>query len=167
MDGRLAVRQRFKLATEFLGPVRNLVQRGFASRKKGNRAFCRAMSHVMLRAVVGDYPDQRIDPAKVLLSAGNLQNVVIRNIAREGASIHISYHDKVGMSGAWDDEVILCAYHPVSRVAGINTDKRLRLDKEMTLVLPAALTDEPVHLYIMAHDRYQRKWAASTYLGVH
>jgi len=169
VDGRLIIQQRFKLASEFLAPVRKLIQRGFATQKKGKTPFGRAMSYVLLRAIAGDYPDQYIDPAAVRLSEGVLRNPIRTDVAREGRRITVEVasleHDPEGVNEAWDDRLILCAYSPELRVAGINEEKRLREDRSVALELPPLLEDKPVHLYLMVHDRKERKWSNSKYLG--
>ncbi|WP_188506369.1 DUF6266 family protein [Parapedobacter pyrenivorans] len=169
VDGRLAIQQRFKVASEFLTPVRKLIHRGFATRMKGKTPFGRAMSYVLLRAVAGNYPDQYVDPAMVRLSEGVLRNPIRTAVTRQGRTITVEAvslgGNPVGVNEAWDDQLILCAYHPELRVAGINDEKRLREDGSVTLELPPLLQDRPVHLYLMAHDRHERKWSNSCYLG--
>jgi len=169
VDGRLAVRQRFKLASEFLMPVRRLIYRGFATRRKGKTAFGRAMSYVLLRAVAGDYPNQYIDPAAVRLSEGVLLNPARGEVTRRGRSITVEVvsigNGLEGVNQAWDDRLVLCAYHPALRVAGINEEPRTREDGVVSLQLPPLLEDKPVHLYLMVHDRAERRWSNSKYLG--
>jgi len=169
VDGRLIIQQRFKLASEFLAPVRKLIQRGFATQKKGKTPFGRAMSYVLLRAIAGDYPDQYIDPAAVRLSEGVLRNPIRTEVTREGRRVTVEVaslaDDPEGANEAWDDRLILCAYSPELRVAGINEEKRLREDGSVALELPPLLEDKPVHLYLMVHDRKERKWSNSKYLG--
>ncbi|MFC3197618.1 DUF6266 family protein [Parapedobacter deserti] len=169
VDGRLAVRQRFKLASEFLMPVRRLIHRGFATKRKGKTAFGRAMSYVLLRAVEGDYPNQYVDPAKVRLSEGVLLNPALVEVTRQGRLINVEVAsigaDLEGMNESWDDQLILCAYHPEQRVAGINEEPRRRDDGVVSLQLPPLLADKPVHLYLMVHDRAERRWSNSCYLG--
>jgi len=171
-DGRLAVRQRFLLATEFLHPVRRLIQRGFATKRKGKTAWGRAMSYVLLRAVVGEYPNQYINPAAVQLSEGTLDRPLDPVATRCGRTVTVTIADadagrdnRLYLNMAWDDRLILCAYNPALRVAGINEEERLRSDGAVTLQLPPLLENEPVHLYLMAHDRSEQKWSNSLYLG--
>lgn len=169
IDGRLAIQQRFKLAIEFLTPVRRLIHRGFATRMKGKTPFGRAMSYVLLRAVGGNYPDQYVDPTAVRLSEGVLRNPIRTEVTRQGRRITVEAEsagdDPERLNEAWDDRLILCAYNPELRVAGINEEKRLREDGNVSLELPPLLEDKPVHLYLMVHDRKERKWSNSQYLG--
>jgi len=168
-DGRLIIQQRFKLASEFLAPVRKLIHRGFATQKKGKTPFGRAMSYVLLRAVAGDYPNQYIDPAAVRLSEGVLRNPIRTEVIRQGRMVNVEVEslggDSEGVNEAWDDRLVLCAYNPELRVAGINEEKRLREEGSVALELPPLLENKPVHLYLMVHDRKERKWSNSKYLG--
>ena len=169
VNGSLVIQQRFKLASEFLTPVRRLIHRGFATKRKGKTPFGRAMSYVLHRAVAGNYPHQYIDPAAIRLSEGVLQNPIQPDVTRRGRMVTVevlSMGDNLeGMNEAWDDRLILCAYNPELRVAGINEEKRLREDGSVALELPPLLENKPVHLYLMVHDRNERKWSNSKYLG--
>jgi len=169
IDGRLAVRQRFKLAGEFLRPLSAIVAQGFATQQKGKTAHGRAMSYLLLRAVEGAYPNQYVNPAQVRLSEGVLQNPVEIEVSRQGALIRVEVTsqmgDITGLNLAWDDCLVLCAYHPGLRVAGINDEECLREEGIVALQLPPLLADKPVHLYLMTHDRDRRKWSNSRYLG--
>lgn len=169
VDGRLAVRQRFKLAAEFLRPLSGIVAQGFATQQKGKTAHGRAMSYLLLRAVDGTYPNQYVNPAQVRLSEGVLQNPAEIEVTRQGALIQVEatseMGDITGLNQAWDDRLVLCAYHPELRVAGINDEDGLREEGVVTLQLPPLLADKPVHLYLMAHDRDRRRWSNSQYLG--
>jgi hypothetical protein len=169
IDGRLAVRQRFKLASEFLRPLSGVVARGFATRQKGKTAHGRAMSYLLMRAVEGDYPNQYVNPAQVRLSEGVLQNPVEIEVSRQGALIRVEatsqMGDITGLNLAWDDRLVLCAYHPGLCVAGTNDEERLREEGFVALQLPPLLADKTVHLYLMVHDRDGRQWSNSRYLG--
>ncbi|SEL88811.1 DUF6266 family protein [Parapedobacter koreensis] len=169
IDGRLPIRQRFKLASEFLMPLHRLIRRGFATKRKGKSAFGRAMSYVLLRAVCGEYPDQYIDPAAVRLSEGVLQHPIRTEVTRQGRTVRVAVESRMGdldgLNQAWDDRLVLCAYNPALRVAGINDEERLREDGNVTLKLPPMLADKPVHLYLIVHDRSGQKWSNSKYLG--
>src|SRR5690606_39638785 len=111
VDGRLIIQQRFKLASEFLAPVRKLIQRGFATQKKGKTPFGRAMSYVLLRAMAGDYPDQYIDPAAVRLSEGVLRNPIRTEVMRQGRRVTVEV-ESLGdgtedLNAAWAARLIL------------------------------------------------------------
>lgn len=169
IDGRLTVRQRFKLASEFLTPVRRLIDRGFATKRKGKTAFGRAMSYLLLRAVAGEYPNQYVCPEAVRLSEGVLMNPIKVEVVRQGQWITLettSWSDDADLyNQSWDDQLVVCAYHPGERVAGINETPCTREERTVSLQLPPLLADKPVHLYLMVHDRAERRWSNSKYLG--
>jgi len=168
-DGRLIVCQRFKLAVDFLTPLSGIIVAGFATQQKGKTPHGRAMSYLLMRAVEGEYPHQYVNPARVRLSEGVLQNPEHVEVTRQGRSVRaIATSEMEGDSVrnlAWDDRLVLSAYHPELRVAGVNDEERLREDGSIALQLPARLGDKPVHLYLMVHDRDRQKWSNSQYLG--
>lgn len=166
-DGRLAVRQRFKLAHAFLAPLSKLIQWGFATKKKGKTPMGIAMSNVLGGAIEGVYPNQYVNPAKVLLSNGILANPRDPQLHREGEWIVVDYDQRSErlLNGYWDDEVLICAYNVNLRMAGINEQKSIRNDGKVRLKLPAQLKDEPVHLYMITHCRNRKSFSRSLYLG--
>ena len=166
VDGRLPIRQRFQLASAFLKPLAKLIVKGFATQRKGKTAHGRAMSHLLLRAIQGEYPNQYVNPALAVLSEGVLQNPLSTEVTRHGRMITVevqSAHDSFNQ--AWDDRLVLCAYHPALCVAGINDEEWLREAESVALQLPPLLEDKPVHLYLMVHDRDGKRWSNSKYLG--
>ncbi len=127
IDGRLPIRQRFQLASAFLKPLAKLIAKGFATRRKGKTAHGRAMSHLLLRAIQGEYPNQYVNPALVRLSEGVLQNPLHAEVTRQGRMVMVkvqSAHN--AFNEAWDDRLVLYAYHPALCVVGINEEEPLR-----------------------------------------
>jgi len=169
IDGRLVLRQRFRLAMAYLNPLRTLINQGFATRKKGKTAFGRAMSYALRAAVQGEYPNQYIEPAAVRLSEGVLSRPDRWTVTRQGRTIEVvAVSDPPTANDnnrSWDDRLVLCAYHPIKQIAGINATPSTREEGRISLELPSALADQRVHLYLMAHDRAGRKWSNSCYLG--
>src|SRR5690606_14842376 len=112
---------------------------------------------------------QYVDPSLVRSSEGGLQNPVGIEVMRQGSLVRVEATSQMdGMHGlnlAWDDRLVLCAYHPGLCVAGINDEERLREEGFVALQLPPLLADKTVHLYLMVHDRDGRQWSNSRYLG--
>ncbi len=166
VDGRLPIRQRFQLASAFLKPLAKLIVRGFATQRKRKTAHGRAMSHLLLRAIQGEYPNQYVNPALAMLSEGVLQNPAHAEVTRQGSMITVEAQSADNaVNQAWDDRLVLCAYHPALRVAGINEQEWLREAGSVALQLPPLLENQPVHLYLMVHDRDGKRWSNSRYLG--
>ena len=166
IDGRLAVRQRFKLDSQYLAPLRKLIVQGFPTKRKGKTPLGRAMSHLVLRATEGEYPDQYVNPAMVRLSEGNTPNPRNIEVARRGKLIEVTFESKSSdLCRFWDDGVLICAYHPTMRIAGINEEPSIRKDGVARIVLPPQLAEQPMHLYLLTHTRDKKSFSRSVYLG--
>lgn len=166
VDGRLAVRQRFKLASQYLAPLRKLIAQGFATKRKGKTPLGRAMSHLVLRAIEGEYPDQYVNPVMVRLSEGNTLNPRNIEVVRTGKLIEVTFESKSSDPYCfWDDGILICAYHPTMRIAGINEEPSIREDGIARIDLPPQLAEQPVHLYLLTHTRDKKSFSRSVYLG--
>src|SRR5690606_7493006 len=98
-----------------------------------------------------------------------LHNPHVAEVTRQGRLLTVVTASNVDRyiyaSESWDDQLIVCAYHPELQVAGINDVPCTREEATVTLQLPPLLADRPVHLYLMVHDRTGKKWSKSKYLG--
>ena len=164
----LASRMRFKLARLFLAPLNLLLQKGFSGGRNGKTPLGRAMSHLLLNAVEGDYPDILVNPAKAKLSDGLLPTVTMRKVIREGAAVMLSWEKghNPDLGASWDDVLIFCAYDIAGASAAINEEGVIRQDGRLTMELPSGLHGRPVHLYLVVHDRDGVSYSSSVYLGL-
>ncbi|WP_439185261.1 DUF6266 family protein [Carboxylicivirga taeanensis] len=69
-ERQLAQRQKMQLVNEFLAPYKDVLRITFQKEAIGRSAYMAAKSYNMLHAVGGEYPEQHIDYAKALVSAG-------------------------------------------------------------------------------------------------
>jgi len=126
------------------------------------------MSHHLRNALMGEYPNLRIDPAKAKISEGTLASVMLEQVERVGDFISLKWllQDRFFPDYCnWDDELILCAYDVEAGNAAVNEQQVIRKDARMTLELPSVLKGKQVHLYLMLHDRDKQKVSRSEYLG--
>lgn len=168
MDGRTIARLRFRSASKFLAPLAALIKQGLAStKKKGVTPMGRAMSHLLSSGFDEKFPGLEIDPAKVKLSDGNLENPVVVETALEGDTITISWSTEMLNSfNAYDDDfIVVCAYGIAARSAVLQMGDVLRKEGCAVVVLPADLLAETVHLYLMAHTRDKKRFSRNMYLG--
>uniref|UniRef100_F4C8U5 Uncharacterized protein n=1 Tax=Sphingobacterium sp. (strain 21) TaxID=743722 RepID=F4C8U5_SPHS2 len=165
-NGRLAVQQRFKIAMEFLAPLGKLLQSTYSTRKRGKSAMGRAMSKVLCGAIEGAYPNQYVNPAKVLLSEGTLMSAREIALKRDGNTLTATFNARSDyIFGNPDDGVLLCAYSPSLRIAGINEEPAIRADGKVSITLPPQLKDQEVLVYILFRTRDWKHFSRSVYLG--
>lgn len=73
---QLAQQASFRLISKFLQPLNSLLSISFAEQSKKMTGINLAMQHNLKAAVTGNYPDLAINPARVLISQGSLQNAI-------------------------------------------------------------------------------------------
>lgn len=165
-----AVQERFRLARKFLNPLYPLVVKGYAGSKRTvQAAFGRAMSHTLSNVVRGDFPDFWLDPSLARISNGMLFPLEVDQVSRQGEQVELSWKaagSSIREYSQWDDQVILCAYDIVSGQAAVNEDVVLRRDGQLKIDLPSILHGRPVHLYLLLHDREEKLYSTSQYLGL-
>ena len=170
VNGTETVRMKFTKARKFLNPVNHIVQIGYKSRKNKNRKtpIGRAMSSILQSAMVGNYPNIEVDPAKARLSTGVKCALKIYSVERQGAAIGLSWNPVANIirRDERDDCVILCAYAIAQEQAAINEEEVLRHHGNMQMQLPEGMEELPVHLYLIVHDRDKANFSDSQYLGL-
>ncbi|MBL1407653.1 DUF6266 family protein [Sphingobacterium faecale] len=164
------IRTKFVLGNRFLAPLGPIVSKGFGmkaqqGKRKGWTPRNFALSHLLRFAVIGSYPDLRIDPAKVLLSDGNIE--VPQDVGLESADqrLIVSFDTSRLTDFNHDDRVILVAYQIEDGVAIANTEQALRRDGRVELDVPEYLWQRELHLYLLLCDRAGTDYSRSMYLG--
>ena len=105
-------RAKFALATKFNRSMKDLLSisfRDFANKMTGTNS---ALSFTLKNAVVGIYPDLKIDYAQVLVARGNMPNALTPSSASTAAGVvSFSWTDNSGVGNAHpSDSTILVAY---------------------------------------------------------
>src|SRR5690606_22497015 len=93
--------------------------------------------------------------AAARLSEGVLHNPYKVEVTRQGRLVAVATESRMGrlaqINESWDDELVVCAYHPELRVAGVNEVPCIRQEGVVSIQLPPLLADKPVHLYLLVH----------------
>ena len=167
---RQAVQERFRLARRFLNPLYPLILKGYGNSKCSvQAAFGRAMSHTLTNVIKGEFPDFRIEPSLAKISNGMLSPLAVNDCARIVNKIQLTWaasESNIKDYSQWDDQVILCAYDITSAQAAINEQSVLRQDTQLAINLPSILHGKAVHLYLFLHDREEKLYSRSQYLGL-
>ncbi|MBD1421235.1 DUF6266 family protein [Sphingobacterium chuzhouense] len=168
VDGRTLARLRFRSASKFLAPLAALIKQGLGGVKKpGTTPMGKAMSHLLTSGFSGKYPGLEIDPGKVKLSDGNLDNPQDVQVALFRDNVNISWStEMLNPFNAHDDDVILvCAYSVAARYAVLQEGVVQRKDGQAIVVLPAVFLREITHLYLLTHTRDGKRFSRNIYLG--
>jgi len=165
VDGRIVAQTRLSTVVRYLSPLRKIVAQGYGTSDKRS-AFNLAVAHILRYGLQGEYPALGVDPKGVRLTKGTLLIPPNPGVVRVEDKLLLTFHTVVNSFNAFgDDRVVLCAYNPQIGVAGINEEECLRMDGHLELELPVQLAEERVQIYLFVHDRKQKRFSDSIYLG--
>lgn len=166
--GQIEQRLRFATATRFLGPLAEVLVRGWKGQTSGrNTPVNVAVKYALANALTGVYPDFEMDPSLVLISQGNLGNLLNLAVqADETGGLSLTW-DFIEGDGArkMDDEVWVVVYNPIQETFLTYSAKAIRSALELTLALPANFTGQEIHVYVFCIKSDDKKRSRSVYTG--
>jgi hypothetical protein len=157
---------KFAMAIRFVTSISGLVAIGFRNYATKKTAGNSAVSYLLKNAIVGTYPNLGIAYADVLVTRGDLPNVLAPTVTMDaGGQLSYSWTDNstVGIAKA-TDKVILAAYCPALNQCIYTTGSADRSALADVLNL-ATFTGEVVHTYIGCISEDGRNIASSIYTG--
>ena len=166
---QLLVRQKTKIITGFLNPLKEYINFGFefeARLVQKKSAYNIATSYNWLNALTGEYPDQKIDFSKVLLSRGHLP--VTNNIDVKVIDNRLEF--------TWDktiatdrikgsDRVMLLAYLPQENRAVSLIGGAERLEGGEHLIIPEYKQGSLIETYVSFVSADYKSISNSVYTG--
>ena len=152
---QLAYRMRFGLVNKGLSPLNNVIKRGFPH---NDNAYRSTVSKVLRDAVLGEYPDYRIDYSKIMVAEGKLQLPTFVNVVvnEETGSATFTWNPELIFEtypGSDDDQVnIVCLIESIRyAVSLINSAKRsastVTVDLKSEFKLPTKLNLDDIHFW--------------------
>ncbi|MGJ1334586.1 DUF6266 family protein [Sphingobacterium siyangense] len=168
--GMLMTQQKFYLASQYLLPLASIIKEGFAQyvrREKAKHLSARnlAMAHAVKYAVKGEYPDQYIDPALILLSDGSVQGISVGSMALDDNGLWLDFDGGEITAMNHDDELLLVAYDPIAGVAIRNEALVTRSSSGLRLELPDYMQNVRLDVFILLRDRNRNRYSRSQYAG--
>ena len=163
---QLVQRAKFALAANFLQPFNGLLAVTFQNCAPQMTEINSALSYVLLNAITGAYPSFSIDFANVLVSRGDLPNVLSPTVSVEsGTDLKFDWISNAGKGRARaDDKAILVVYCAARKSALYTTGSALR--SAGTETFPAAVfSGQTVETYIGFISDNGRYVASSIYTG--
>lgn len=167
-DRQLASRQITAIISKFLSSVREFINVGFVVEAKRARKSANNMATSFNRsnAITGNYPDQRIDFSKVLLSMGKmpLNSQVKAELTNDG--ITFSWDTSLTDDGRrWSDQAMLMAYMPeINEAAYLINGARRTVGTDL-LRLPIVESPVLVETYISFISANHKSVSDSIYTG--
>lgn len=167
-DLQLANWQITRVVSHFLGPIKDFVNVGFSQEAKVAKksAYNMATSFNRSNAIIGDYPDQKIDFSKVLVSRGKIPPTVQVGVELTADGLLFTWDTLVTDSGRkWNDQVMLMAYMPQLKEAVYLINGDIRTVGSDLLRLPKFTKEVVIETYISFIAANHKNVSDSIYTG--
>lgn len=155
-DAQLDQRMRFSIISRLSGAVLPFVDLGYyAQAERARVAPINIYSSVNLTngAIEGDYPDLRLNPAGLQLSAGEVILPGTPAATNPSAGvIEITWTDNSGITPETlsTDHIIALLLSPGRNASSFDLSTAVRSDESLTLSYPALWSGESAYLYLAA-----------------
>ena len=166
-EKQLAQREKFGLATAFLGPLKELLNLGYSDVQQGrSTGYNQGLRDVLKFAMIGIYPDFEIDYSKVRISRGALPNPLVPQWTESRAQeITLNWlKSSSDMMGYNDDSVILLTYNKEKKYFNL-MESATRADEILTLTFPGIYAGDTIVGWVFTGHRDGVKTSTSHYLG--
>lgn len=164
---QLTQRLKFGLATNFLAPLKSLLDVGYKSFAIRQTAYNAATAQLIADGLTGAYPNYAVDFSKVLFSKGNLTGAWTPAAASTVAgTIDVSWENNSGLGNAVaGDKVIILAYHPQLFQFVYKLEGALRSAATDELAVPAGFSGDSVHVWVAFQSADKKTISTSVYAG--
>jgi len=165
--GKLASQQKLRLAMAFLNPLRPIVNESWGQYGEGKKSktFGQALRKVIQDATEGDYPDQHVNPEKVMISMGTLPVPEVTDTVRSPGSLEVRYESLPHPLAKDLDQLVLVVYSPELGMGARNDQTSYRIDGRIEVELPPQFEQGAFHAYLFCHNARKTRFSKSRYLG--
>lgn len=160
----LANREKFAYVQRWLQPLLEFVRVGFQHYNPDYEGFVAAKSYNAKKAVIGHSPYFQIDPAKALVSFGDMSQATYAVAAAAGNNfINFKWS---GGDFEYDDRAMLVAYDMAGENASFNTAAERAKSGEAWLKVDDYLKGKMVDVYLAFVSEDRKRRSNSQYLGL-
>ncbi|MGY4385224.1 hypothetical protein ACVWYN_002262 [Pedobacter sp. UYP24] len=148
---QLADRQKIKLANEFLQPIIPFIKVGFKFAVEGTdkNAYNEGMSQIKKNAIIGEYPNQRIDYSLVKISSGTLESALNPKIQKLVNGVQFTWDIPSDLSWSLKrDRAMVMIYFPETHKAIYFLNSALRSEGSDFIELPENILNQNFEGYI-------------------
>ena len=158
---------KWRLVTDLLAYIGNVVNIGFATTKKRVTAMNEAVSYNLANAITGVSPAFKFDPLKISLSRGKLWGLhqLVGGNGDEPAQLKFTWKPQTGSgpNGSPTDQLTIVVYDPLTKEFVTLIDATTRSVGEFSVNIPGELVGSPLHCYLFL--RSATKVSDSQHIG--
>ncbi|MBP5371816.1 MAG: hypothetical protein J6Y55_07860 [Bacteroidales bacterium] len=164
--GQVTQRNRFATTLQFLQPITSYIRIGFRPYAVKQTGFNAAMAYNIKNAIVGEYPNFKLDYSKALVSRGTLTPVEGANANVTSSGVTFFWRDNSGTGNALlTDMAMPLLFNKDKEESVFSTAGGKRFEEETTLTVPADWTGSKVEAYLGFISADGKSVATSIYLG--
>ncbi|RRN77252.1 hypothetical protein EIM50_20565 [Pseudoxanthomonas sp. SGD-10] len=167
-EKQLAQQAKFAYAVEFLQPIKDLLNIGFADSRRGkSTGYNIALRELIKNAVTGDYPDYEIDYSRVQISVGSLAQPFASALqANAPATIKVSWDYIANAMGSYQaDKAVILLYNQQKKVHLVLAEQALRSEGEQAIEVPVSFTGDELSVWLFFINSELKKQSKSVYSG--
>ncbi|PZX13523.1 hypothetical protein LX69_02634 [Breznakibacter xylanolyticus] len=158
-------RQRLTVVQKFLKCFRHLIKRFYQPETEGKTAYGDAVSWNMKNALIGQYPDLMVDPAKVRFVNGALPVPAFTHISLVNNMLNLTWVTTNDLHGDAHD-VLQVVVLPVNGSVANDLDALARrADGQLCMNIPEYF-NVPKHLWVFFYSVRTGKVSQPVYLGL-
>jgi hypothetical protein len=166
-EAQQAQRMRFSLVMSLLKKIRPLINIGFYKGDRNQTAMNKAMSVNLKQAITGTFPDLEIDPGQLVVSQGELPQVLGASMdATVAEVVTFTWQNNGGTAGASDEDgaMILIYNVDIDEVA-YSLAGAIRSDESLDIDIPPGWSGDTLAGYLAFRSEADREASNSQYLG--
>jgi hypothetical protein len=164
-------RMRFGVVTALLKRITALIGEGYQKAGKNQTAMNEAISYHLKNAIIGTYPDYKLDITKLKISKGDKSSLDSawqpKLIASAGAVVTVSWElFKYSSKDSSGTDTITILFYNVEKDKFIMLPYvALRSELNIAEQLPESYVGNTFHCYVYMVSRDKKKLSASQYIG--
>ncbi|EOR93867.1 hypothetical protein ADIARSV_3004 [Arcticibacter svalbardensis MN12-7] len=166
-DKQLGTRLKFKMAMNFLNPLRALINKSWhGDLRRGIMSYDAALGTMIKQAIDGEYPDLCITYSKVQISRGIMDGPINLTLEIMGDEAVVTWEilPVISKASSPDDILMFVLVNESKEITMLFEQKALRGDLSLKLALPATFGNDALHGFFFFSNHNFKEASATTYL---
>ncbi|MFD2555055.1 DUF6266 family protein [Sphingobacterium tabacisoli] len=166
-EDQIIQRTRFRMATNFLKSIKDILKIGFSdSKQRGRLGYNVAFQHFIGNAIQGTYPALTVDYSVVRIASGSLAPLMGLTMEESAPQqLTINWESQVNRFNAFaDDEVVVLLYNVDENFFSVY-EGLTRADATLEITLPASYVSKTIVGWSFNIHRDGVATSSSQYLG--
>ncbi|MBB2147541.1 DUF6266 family protein [Pedobacter gandavensis] len=165
---QLGNRQAMAVTMDLVAPMADFINVSFKQEAEGTvkNPHNLAVSYNKKEALIGEYPNIKVDYSKVILSRGDLEMVSDLKISKGEDGINLSWNTDISENGSYDDLLMVLVNHPTKKRASSYLNAAKRADGSCFIPISEEwMMREQMEIYVSLKSSNEKSISDSVYAG--